>query len=128
MIGLNDYINASRENRYHSASLKKKQEKIVQVALSHAAFKGTIHKHKKPCELWITFVEKDHRRDLDNISIATKFIQDEMVKFGIFPDDSTKYIKLLHYTVAYDKKHPRIEVEVREVIKDSGFTDYGESG
>ena len=75
---------------------------------------GKLHKHTNPCELWITFVEENHRRDLDNISFCVKGIQDGLVKCGVFPDDSTKYINLLHYTVAFDKENPRVEVTIRE--------------
>ena len=59
-------------------------------------------------------LEEKHRRDLDNISFCVKGIQDGLVKCGVFPDDSTKYINLLHYTVAFDKDNPRVEVTIRE--------------
>lgn len=79
-----------------------------------AVDKGKLHSHKKPCELWVTFVEPNHRRDLDNISFCIKGIQDALVKIGVFPDDSTKFIQLLHYTVAFDSNNPRVEVHIRE--------------
>lgn len=114
MYGLNEYINAERTNRYKAASLKRQAESDVLEALYEAKQKGTLHSHRKPCELWITFIEPNHRRDLDNISFAVKAIQDAMVKAGVFPDDSTRFIDLLHYTVAFDSNNPRIEIAIRD--------------
>jgi Holliday junction resolvase RusA-like endonuclease len=114
MIGLNDYISAERTNRFKAAKIKADMETQVHAGLKDAAKKGTLHSHKEPCELWICFVEPNRRRDLDNISFATKAIQDAMVKVGVFPDDSAKFIQLLHYTVAYDPEDPRIVITIRE--------------
>ena len=40
-----------------------------------------------------TWREKDKGRDLDNIAFAKKFILDAMVRRGIIPDDSQKWVK-----------------------------------
>ncbi len=114
LTGLNEYVSAERSNRFKAASIKKSEEEVITLALIDAVQKGTLHSHTKPCELWITWVEQNHRRDLDNISFATKFIQDAMVKSGVFPDDSTKFIRLIHHTVAFDPNNPRIEITIRE--------------
>ena len=114
MTGLNDYINAERTNKFKAAKIKTEAEDIVSLALIRAEEQGTLHSHTEPCELWITWVEPNHRRDLDNISFATKFIQDAMVRAGVFPDDGSKYIKLLHHTIAFDPEDPRIEITIRE--------------
>ncbi len=97
-----------------AAKTKVDMETQVWLAMSFAGDAGTLHKHTKPCELWICFVEPNHRRDLDNISFAVKAIQDAMVRAGVFPDDSTKWIQVLHYTVAFDPNNPRIEITIRE--------------
>lgn len=98
--------------------MKTEMEEQVWLAMSIAGNNGTLHKHTKPCELWICFIEQNHRRDLDNISFAVKAIQDAMVRAGVFPDDSTKFIRLLHYTVIFDPNNPRIEITIRERKKD----------
>ena len=114
LTGLNEYVSAERSNRFKAASIKREMEEVITLCLAEACQKGTLHSHTKPCELWITWVEENHRRDLDNISFATKFIQDAMVRAGVFPDDSTKFIRLIHHTVAFDPKNPRIEITIRE--------------
>lgn len=114
LVSLNEYISAERGNMYHAASLKRQLEEKTIASAVMACDLGKLHKHTNPCELWITFVEENHRRDLDNISFCVKGIQDGLVKCGVFPDDSTKYINLLHYTVAFDKENPRVEVTIRE--------------
>ena len=114
MIGLNEYINAERTNKYKAAQLKRDAEEEVTLALVEAYRAGTLHSHISPCELWITWVEPNHRRDLDNISFGTKAIQDAMVRAGVFPDDDTRCISLLHHTVAFDANNPRIEITIKE--------------
>jgi len=59
-------------------------------------------------------VWKNKRRDVDNITFATKFIQDALVKQGIIIDDSQKYINQLRHDVKVDKEYPRIEVQLIE--------------
>ena len=95
--------------------MKKDYELLIGAYIHIAVSNGTLHRHEKPCELWITWYEKNRRRDLDNIAFATKFIQDSMVKCGVFPDDSQKYIRLLHHTTHVDNAKPRVEVIIREV-------------
>ena len=114
LIGLNEYVAAERTNRYKAAQIKRDTEELITLSLIDANEAGTLHSHIHPCELWITWVEPNHRRDIDNISFATKMIQDAMVRAGVFPDDNSKFICLLHHTVAYDNNNPRVEITIRE--------------
>ncbi len=116
--GLNDYIKVERSNRFGAADMKKQYEQHIGAFIYMAVDKGTLHSHNKPCELWISWVEPNARRDLDNISFATKFIQDAMVRCGVFPDDNTKYIRLIHHTFHVDPENPHIEVTIREERND----------
>lgn len=120
LIGLNEYINAERTNLYKAANMKRQLEQDTIAATYIALDRGTIHKHTNPCELWVTFVEPNHRRDLDNISFCIKGIQDALVKCGVFQDDSTKYIQVLHYTIAFDAKNPRVIVTIKERKNEQG--------
>ncbi len=61
--------------------------------------------------------EEDKRRDIDNIAFAKKFILDALVKTGILPDDSRKW--LLSFVDDFpepDRSNPRIEVEIEEAF------------
>lgn len=109
--GLNEYTNANRSNRYKGSQMKLKNESIVIEAIK----RYQLQKIKKyPIKLRITWYEKNKRRDVDNITFATKFIQDALVKQGIIIDDSQKYINQLRHDVKVDKEYPRIEVQLIE--------------
>lgn len=73
-----------------------------------------------PVTLKITWYEKDRRRDIDNITFATKFIQDALVKEKIIVDDSQKYICKIEHEVLVDKNNPRIEISLIERDKKHG--------
>lgn len=62
---------------------------------------------------YITWIEENRRRDMDNVAFAKKFILDGLVRAGVIRDDTPRYIAGLSDRFAYDKQNPRIEVEVR---------------
>ena len=83
---LNQYINATRTNRYVSAKIKKSETEIARLSLLGSPKLNT------PCKLRFIWSCADKRTDLDNIVWARKFIIDGMVKAGIIENDSMKYI------------------------------------
>ena len=96
--------------------MKKTQESAIKVYIMNALVKGKIHKHTEPCRLHLLWIEKDNRRDGDNISFAIKFLQDAMVKCGVFPDDSRKYIRGLYHD--FEKgDHYGVVITIEEVKK-----------
>lgn len=111
--GLNEYIRACRANRYKGAEMVKKNERLVMAYILQAVNFGEVYEVKNyPIKLNINWYEQDNRRDIDNITFATKFIQDSLVRTGILEDDSRKYINQVNHTVFTDKENPRIEVEI----------------
>ena len=75
--GLNEYINACRANRYKGADMKKKNERLVMAYILQAVNFGEIYEVKNyPIKLNINWYEPNSRRDVDNVTFATKFIQD----------------------------------------------------
>ena len=109
--GLNEYTSANRSNRYKGSQMKLKNEAIVIEAIK----RFQLEKVKNyPVQLNIVWYEKNKRRDVDNITFATKFIQDALVKQGILIDDGQKYINKISHDVQVDKEYPRIEVEIIE--------------
>lgn len=108
--GLNDYTKACRANRYGANAMKRKNEAKVIEGIKLADIRKVDH---YPINLHVIWYEPNRRRDVDNITFATKFIQDALVKFGILEDDSQKYIVGVFHRVLVDKKNPRIEVELR---------------
>lgn len=51
-------------------------------------------------------------RDPDNITGGQKFILDGLVRGGVIPDDSQKYIAGIIHRFRVDKRKPRVEVEI----------------
>lgn len=93
--------------------MKKKNERLIMAYILQAVNFGEIYEIKKyPVQLNITWYEPNDRKDIDNITFATKFIQDSLVRTGILEDDSRKYINQVNHTVFTDKENPRIEVEI----------------
>ena len=110
--GLNDYTKACRTNPYAGADMKKDGEKLV-TAYIRKQLRGA--KVKTPATIKFSWYEKDARRDPDNISgFGRKVILDALVRTGVLPDDSMKWVKHLEDCFEVDKKNPHIEVEIKE--------------
>ncbi len=110
---LNNYIAAERANRHKGAKMKASNESIV-VAAVWQCMRGV--QIDKPVFMEYTWVEKNRRRDLDNISsFGRKVIQDALVAAGVLKDDGWKYVVGFSDRFQVDKDNPRIEVRIREV-------------
>lgn len=114
LSGLNEYIAAERANRYKAAKLKRENEAVVMIAIKQQLRNVKI---EKPVYMEYTWVEKNKRRDLDNITFGRKIIQDSLVKAGILKDDGWKYILGFSDRFQVDRENPRIEVIIKEVEK-----------
>lgn len=109
--GLNEYIDAERNNKHKAANLKRETEHFI-ILLIKSKLRGV--SIKPPVMIHYTWVERNKRRDKDNIAFAKKFIQDSLVKAKILPNDGWEYIEGFTDTFDVDKKNPRVEVEIRE--------------
>jgi len=107
LSNLNDYTKACRTNKYAGAECKKNNEKIVSEfigqQLADIKFKGKVR-------LDFIWVERDKKRDLDNICFAKKFILDALVKNQIIQTDDWKGVEGFTDSFLVDKDNPRIEV------------------
>ena len=114
LVGMNEIIGAARNNRFGSASQKKSQMQIVTDAIiADEVFRKL--RFEKKVNIYVSFIEKSSRRDIDNITSANKFILDSIVNYGILIDDSQKYVTKIVSEVFVDKENPRIEVTLKEV-------------
>lgn len=109
--GLNEYTRANRTNQYKGAKLKKDNETICMYYINHARIKPV---KNYPIKIEISWYEKDKRRDIDNVTFATKFILDSLVKLKIITDDSQKHVTEINHHVNADKENPRIEIKLIE--------------
>ena len=84
---LNEYINVCRTNKYAAASFKREQEESLMWFLKK------LPKFQHPVSIHFHWVEKNQKRDIDNIAFAKKFILDALVKLGKLKDDNQQYVK-----------------------------------
>lgn len=94
-VGLNEYTEACRRNKYIGAKMKKDAQ------IQCSWFLHRLPEIKRPVKVHFLWHEKDHRRDPDNISFAQKFILDELVRLKKIPNDTPKWIHGLYHDFTY---------------------------
>lgn len=109
--GLNEYIAAERSNRYKAAKMKAEYGNIVTCEIRRCLGRIRID---KPVFMEYRWVEKNKRRDLDNITFGRKIIQDSLVQCSVLKDDGWKYVVGFSDRFEVDRRNPRIEVLIRE--------------
>lgn len=107
--GLNELILANRRNRFLGAKIKHEQTDICAAAAS-----GCRRPRGYPLMIHIHWVEKNSRRDPDNVASAKKYILDGLQAAGIIENDGPKQIRGFIDTFSVDKDRPRIEVTIFE--------------
>ena len=108
--GMNEYIAAINANRQRGAALKRSAENGIvlcaKVGLPHREplkCKGQVHVH---------YVERDKKRDFDNIRMGTKFILDALQTAGVIQGDGQSYLLPPTESFGYDKENPRVVVTI----------------
>jgi len=100
---LNDYVNRERANRFAGAKMKKDWTRLVESASILALELGQKYDGFYPATIHFIIHEPNKRRDVDNVSaFVGKVSLDGMVKAGVLPDDSQKYVKKIIYDVVVD--------------------------
>lgn len=112
--GLNDMIASRGRPWFMGHAVKTKAIKMVRAFL----IAENIPKFKLPIFLRIKWIERDKRRDRDNVSGGgSKILLDAMKQHGIIINDSRKWVHdIRHDTSIVDKVNPRIEIEIEEVL------------
>lgn len=109
--GLNDYITAERANRQKGAAMKRSWQRKVMLVLKRQ-LRGPL---REPVVMHYTWVEKDRRRDKDNISsFGRKVIQDALVELHALRNDGWSNIEGFSDRFLVDRKSPRVELEIEE--------------
>lgn len=109
---LNEYTLASRGNKFASASMKKKAEaQVKQYILTQLRGWRT----DAPVFVVFHWVEKDKRRDRDNVAFAKKFVLDALVGMRTIQGDGWKHVVGFADLFSIDKTNPGLEVIILEV-------------
>ena len=87
---LNEYVRANRtvsRGYYAGAKMKNEVEEGIMYSLAR------LPKITKPVFIRFTWIEKNRKRDKDNIAFGKKFILDAMQKSGQLDNDNWKWIR-----------------------------------
>ena len=110
---LNEYIGACRRNPHSGAKMKRTDQDAVEWYI-HSQLRGV--RINKPVTMTYRWHENNRKRDLDNISgYGRKVIQDALVECRVLVDDGWKQVQGFQDEFMIDRKHPYIEVIIKEV-------------
>lgn len=129
MDGWNEIKGALESGRNIGAALIREDVQHVamwaRIAMRQQAWSPMTKADAIPCRVTLTFVERDHRRDVGNIHGGAKYALDALTarhKYGTgaIYDDSQKWLPVVEYRIAYVGKgfsEPgmRITIEPLEV-------------
>jgi len=107
--GANEYITASRTNKYVGAKMKKEAQELVKWQIAR------LPKLRGKVEIAFKWIEPNARRDLDNVAFGKKFILDALQEMGKLDNDDRKHVVGFRDTFGIDKTDPRIELEIKEI-------------
>lgn len=108
--GLNEYISAERTNKHIAAKMKRQTEELV-IYIARAKH----IKFNQPVHITYRWIEKNRKRDKDNIAFAKKFVQDALVKAKVLENDGWQHITGFTDLFEVDPKNPRVEITIQEV-------------
>ena len=109
--GLNDYIEAERQHRQKAAKMKREWQSHVFMILRRQLRRPL----REPVTMHYLWVEKDRRRDKDNIAaFGRKVIQDALVQGHYLRNDGWNNIVRFSDDFTVDKARPRIVIEIKE--------------
>ena len=110
MPGLNDVIAMAK--RHWAAYAKEKEYWTTLMALK---CKEMAIRPLKRCFIDFTWVEKNQRRDPDNITaIGRKFILDGLVQAGVLENDGWSQVAGWSDKFVVDKESPGVKIEIAE--------------
>ncbi len=107
---LNDYIRALNANRFQGAAMKRECTETA----AWCARAARMPRFSRPVTVRFTWVERNRRRDLDNVAFAKKFVLDGLVAAGVIGNDTPQYVAGFEDRFEYDGRNPRIVVEVSD--------------
>jgi Holliday junction resolvase RusA-like endonuclease len=106
--GLNEYTAANRTHPKAGARAKTEAEWQVAWGVKIARLEPI----DGPVFLTFAWHEPDHRRDVDNVAFAKKFILDALVRLGILAGDGRKHVVGFTDEFHLDRRRPRVDVTI----------------
>lgn len=115
LAGANEMTDANRSHWSSGARLRKQELELCQAIILVAK---SCQEHNFTRAVWVNFtwIEKDERRDLDNVAAAKKVILDALVRCGVLPNDTRRWVRrFIDDFPDVNPKNPRIDVVVMEI-------------
>jgi Holliday junction resolvase RusA-like endonuclease len=91
-----------------------RKRKMIKRHIAQWIIYSRVPKFEVPVRIHIQWVERDRRRDLDNIRAGSKVLLDALVKMGRIKNDSQKWVVALTDSYQIDKANPRVEVTISD--------------
>lgn len=104
---LNEYVDVCRKNAFEASRFKRETEDSIML------FTNRLPKLKPPVFIRFHWMEKNRRRDLDNIAFAKKFILDALVRSGKLPDDNQSNVIGFVDTFEVGKEY-KVTIKIKE--------------
>jgi hypothetical protein len=129
MDGWNEIKHALETNRNIGSKLIREDVQHVamwaKLAMRKQRWPQMDKAHAVPCKVTLTFVERDHRRDVGNIHGGAKYALDGLTKrheygAGAIYDDSQVWLPEVEYRIAYVSERftePGIQIDI-ETLED----------
>lgn len=113
---LNEYILECRKSPYCGNNFKHKQQEMVIKYIKESNLERVVD---YPLKVVFSFYEKNHKRDIDNVSSwAHKSILDSLVVGGVLENDGWKQIASIQDNFYVDKENPRIEITLETIERE----------
>ena len=113
--GTNELVNTAMRNRFAYASLKREYtEHAMGYALEAASRQGWRAPSGRVA-VSCTWVERDRRRDPDNVEGGVKWLLDGIVRAGALKDDSQRYVASVSHSYTVGKHSPGVYVTLEAV-------------
>lgn len=107
---LNEYISACNRAWFIGESFKKKQMRLIGTFIQAAR----VPAYTRPITVYFKWIERDKRRDRDNIRSAEKYVMDALKNTRRIKNDTRKWVLDSFHEIAEDPTNPRVEVTIVE--------------
>ena len=113
---LNELIGAANHSRYDGGRMKKRYTDLAESCARRAAMEAGWTAPDGPVAIALTWVERDRRRDQDNVTSGQKYLLDGIVAAGVLLDDSQRYVPQPSTNeITHDKDAPGVWVVIRRL-------------
>lgn len=113
---MNEYIHEMNRNRILGNKLKQQWQTTVGWTIAAAGLKNRCFEH--PVIIRYNFYEPNRKRDKSNIgAFAIKVIEDALQDMCVIKNDNWAGVAGFEECFFVDKKNPRIEVEIQEILE-----------